>query len=277
MENITNQVAQIWSIGWEKQTSSLYNWKGTQRKEEKKYIFQYTVSGYGVIELNGKDYKLNAGKAFLVNITDDYRYYLPKDSEHWEFIFITLYGDAVAKCWELIQQQYQPILLLQPEASPVQYLVQIYHLANERNIKNSFQASSLAYRFIMELYQYVINMDTKENWPESILKSVLFARNHFHQEIGPDDMAEAAKLSRFHYSRLFKEVTGVTPIQFLTKIRIMKSAELLYQTKYSIEDIAINVGYNNANYLTKVFRKMTGMTPGEFRKSNRTPTEDLFL
>lgn len=94
-EKITKEVAQIWSIGWENQSSHLYNWKGKKRKEESMYVFQYTISGMGAIEIGGKDHKLTAGKAFLIDISEEYRYYLPQYSEHWEFIFITLYGEMV--------------------------------------------------------------------------------------------------------------------------------------------------------------------------------------
>ena len=75
----------------------------------------------------------------------------------------------------------------------------------------------------MELYQYIKSMDSfTEDWPESIISSILFARNHYHEEIGPDEMADAAHLSRYHFSRLFKQTTGITPIQYLTKLRIQK-------------------------------------------------------
>ncbi|MCG0056517.1 AraC family transcriptional regulator, partial [Escherichia coli] len=111
---------------------------------------------------------------------------------------------------------------------------QIYKRASEKHIADPFHASSLSYRFVMELYQYIKSMDSfTEDWPESIISSILFARNHYHEEIGPDEMADAAHLSRYHFSRLFKQTTGITPIQYLTKLRIQKAAELLHQTKYS--------------------------------------------
>jgi len=275
-EPLTKEVAQIWSIGWEKQTSPLYNWKGKKRKEDSMFVFQYTVSGFGILEIGGKEYKLHAGKAFLIDISEEYCYYLPKNSDHWEFIFITLYGDAVKKCWNFIHTNNKPVIHLHTEATPIRHLWQIYQMAGEKNIKNAYQASSLAYQFIMNLYQYIKTSGNRD-LPEGILNATLFAQHHYHEEIGPDEMAEASALSRFHFTRLFKKATGLTPIQYLTNLRILKGAELLYETKYSIEDIAKSIGYANANYFAKVFRRSTGMTPNEFRKSNQIPSDDIFI
>ncbi|MFT8323238.1 MAG: AraC family transcriptional regulator [Bacillus sp. (in: firmicutes)] len=275
-ESITKETAQIWSVGWEKQTSPLYNWKGKKRKEEQMYVFQYTLSGFGILEIAGRKYKLTAGKAFFIDISDEYCYYLPENSDHWEFLFITLYGNSVQKCWDFIQSHYQNIFHLGMEAGPIQHLLQIYTLASEKNMKDAYQASSNAYEFMMKLYQYM-KYSEQEKLPESIFHATLFAQNHYHEKIGPDEMAAASSLSRYHFTRLFKKTTGITPIQYLTNIRILRGAELLYETKYSIEDIAQNIGYANANYFTKVFRRSTGQTPGDFRKSNQLPSNRIFL
>ncbi|TYR79527.1 AraC family transcriptional regulator [Priestia megaterium] len=278
LESRTTNVAQLCSVGWDKAYSSLDNWNNNLRKDTGKYLFKYTVSGYGTLTIGGKEYKVDAGKAFLINKLDDYYYYFPKESENWEFIFLTLSGDEVNKCWNYIQSAFQPIIRFHPESSPIQLLTQIYKCASEKSIMDPFHASSLSYGFVMELYQYVKSMDAfTDDWPESIIRSILFARNYYHKEIGPDEMAESANLSRYHFSRLFKQTTRLTPIQYLTKLRIEKAADLLNQTRYSIEEIAENVGYANANYLTKVFRKTTTMTPGQYRKKSASINEHFIL
>ncbi|KAB7667599.1 AraC family transcriptional regulator [Bacillus sp. B1-b2] len=274
-EKITKEIAQIWSIGWENQTSHLYNWKGSKRKEDSMYVFQYTISGIGAIELGDKEYKLTPGKAFLIDIADEYRYYLPQHSTHWEFLFITLYGEKVKDAWDYIQRENQAIISLSSEAAPIKQLLHMYQMAKEKNIKNAFQASHLAYEFIMELYQFTKQL-TSVKLPESILNATLFAQNHYQEAVGPDEMADAAGLSRYHFTRMFKKSMGITPIQYLTNLRLVKAAELLYQTNQAIEEIAVEVGFANANYFTKVFRKVTGMTPGQFRKKRISPSEDLF-
>lgn len=65
----------------------------------------------------------------------------------------------------------------------------------------------------------------------------------------------------------FQHQLNMTPVQYLTKIRIQKAAELLRSTSFSITDIASQVGYANANYFNKAFRKAVGVSAGTFRDS----------
>lgn len=267
---ITQEVAQIWSVGWDEQKSQIYHWNGIERKDIDKCIFQYTLSGYGLIEINGKQYKVSPGYAFIVSSPSNYRYFLPKDSGQWEFIYITLCGKEADRCWGTIRKKSEQVLYFHPESSTIQLLKQIYDEAERKKITNAFKASSLAYQFIMELYQHLSTVDKEmKTWPESIVRAVLYAKNHFQSNIGPDDMAAASGLSRYHFTRVFKKSTGKTPIQYLTNIRLEKAMDLLENTKYSVEDIAKFVGYRNANYLNKVFQKAVGCSPTQFRKGEK--------
>lgn len=275
-EPAVNQIAQLWSVGWDKHSSSIYSWNGLERKDMGKVIFQYTLSGIGEIEIEGKIHRLHPGHAFLVKSPGEYRYYLPKDSEEWEFMYITLFGEEAEKCWMAIQEKGLSVIRFHPDAAPIQELQQILDEASSKKITNAFKGSSLAYRFLMELYEYADSMDSKmDEWPEAIVRAALFARQYFSEKIGPDDMADVSGLSRYHFVRVFKQTAGITPIQYLTKIRIHKAIELLNHTKYSIEEIAEMAGYTNANYLNKVCKKVTGYSPGEIRKNKMDWKDDL--
>ncbi|MFC0272399.1 AraC family transcriptional regulator [Metabacillus herbersteinensis] len=269
-EQHVNEVAQIWSVGWDEQTNPIYSWSGTQRKDVGKCIFQYTLSGQGEIELDGIRHRVQPGQAFIVKSHSNYRYYLPKGSEKWEFIFLTLYGNEVEQCWEYVKQTTNQVIRFHPDSTPIQLIKKMYDKAQNKNITNAYQGSSLAYQFTMELYHSISSMDKlMEEWPESVISAVLVATNYYQTEVGPEQMAEASGLSRYHFTRLFKKTTTLTPIQYLTKIRVIKASELLLHTKYSVDEIAELVGYKNANYLNKVFRKLTGMSPGQVRKRGK--------
>jgi AraC family transcriptional regulator len=82
-----------------------------------------------------------------------------------------------------------------------------------------------------------------------------------------DDLANAAAMSPFHFIRSFKRVTGLAPHQYLAAQRIESAKTLLRTTSLPIAEICNRVGYCNTSHFTRVFKKLTGRTPGEHRNS----------
>ena len=254
-----------------KSTSTQYDWNGLTRSEIGRCVFQYTLSGQGMIEVNGEMYPLFSGQAFLVQIPSEHRYFFPAESNHWEFIHITLYGNEVLKAFQYINNKMGHVATFHPDSEPIKLLLSIFQEAANKKITDSYQASALGYSFMMELYRFAQNIGAPtEKWPEQISKAVLFAQKQYQQPIGLDDMVEASNLSKYHFTRLFHKTTNMTPLKYLTKIRMDKAIELLRLTNLPIEEIAHQVGYSNGNYFSKVFHKRVGMSPGQFRQSKHT-------
>ena len=86
-------------------------------------------------------------------------------------------------------------------------------------------------------------------------------------EIAIEQLAELVELSPFHFSRVFKQATGMTPLQFVTRERITYAQQLIRETSRSLIEIGIEVGYSNPSHFAKVFRKVVGVTPTEFRSA----------
>ena len=100
-----------------------------------------------------------------------------------------------------------------------------------------------------------------------IRKSIELMHGQLDQNLSLKDLAAASYLSTFHFARLFKKITGVTPHNYLAAIRTQKAQLLLADHSLSINVIAMKVGYLSSSHFTKAFRSATGTTPREFRKA----------
>lgn len=105
-------------------------------------------------------------------------------------------------------------------------------------------------------------------YPNTVLlkNGLRYMETHLHEEIGRDDAAKAACLSPSHFSRLLKEQTGQTFTETLNRLRVNKARELLARSDRPILAVALDCGFCDQSWFTKVFRKATGLTPGEYRE-----------
>lgn len=88
---------------------------------------------------------------------------------------------------------------------------------------------------------------------------------HYNQNISIDQLAMFCNISGYHFIRLFKQSTGVSPRQYLLDIRIRHAKHLLNTTQLLVEQIAYIVGYKNANNFTRMFKKRVGHSPNVYR------------
>ncbi len=98
-----------------------------------------------------------------------------------------------------------------------------------------------------------------------IYKAIHYMNNHFNEKIILDDVAAEILLSPAYFSKIFKEQTNDNFSNYLNKLRIEKSKSLLRNSSIPIVDIAGMVGYEDQSYYSKVFKKITGSTPGKYR------------
>lgn len=262
------RIAGISSVGWEKRRETTYDWDGLDRSDSDIIVFQYTLKGRGEIKITDQIHRLEPGQAFIVNVPSDHRYYLPADSDLWEFIHITLSGNETMACFQSIIEQSGPILQLDFHAKPITHILKILNKVINNKITDAFEASSLAYSFLMELQRNILFGKNETNWPSSVSRTVLFIDNNFASYLTLDDIVNVSGLSKYHFTRLFHANVLSTPIQYLTKRRINESIKLLKNKNLTIDDIALMVGFSNGNYFIKVFRQVIGVPPGEYRDSS---------
>ena len=96
----------------------------------------------------------------------------------------------------------------------------------------------------------------------------VWLEHHYMQDVSLDQAAEAMGMSAFYFSRFFRTSYNQTFLEYLTAYRIDRAVELLQQTDIPVREIAVRVGYTDANYFTKVFKRHLGVTPTEYRNHN---------
>jgi AraC family transcriptional regulator len=98
-------------------------------------------------------------------------------------------------------------------------------------------------------------------------KLVQYIDEHLAEDISPSSLAELAQLSPFHFSRAFKQSFGVPPHRYLNSRRIERAKSFLAQRKLSVTEIGLDVGFSETSSFTSAFRKATGETPTDYRRS----------
>lgn len=117
---------------------------------------------------------------------------------------------------------------------------------------------------IMLFKEYLMEdeIDTKENYVRAAIE---FIKQHYAGEISIKDVATHLHISESYISRLFKNETNYTFIEYLTYFRVKKAIELLKDKSVKIYEITGLVGYNDARYFSAIFKRYVGVTPTEFK------------
>ena len=96
-----------------------------------------------------------------------------------------------------------------------------------------------------------------------------YIENNYKQKITLDELSEISHLSKYYLVHNFSKTFGISPINYLIKIRVEESKYLLSSTNYSLSQICQITGFSSLSYFSQSFKKLTGIAPIEYRKQNK--------
>lgn len=97
-------------------------------------------------------------------------------------------------------------------------------------------------------------------------RAVAYLEEHLAEPFNLAQLAETVGMSEFHFSRLFKKATGVSPSRYFIRQRVARAQLLLQETETSIIEIGMSVGYSSPSHFAQVFRRETGLPPSHYRR-----------
>jgi len=147
--------------------------------------------------------------------------------------------------------------------------------SNDNLVKKYFKAITdidfdvTSSQSIASKIQVLTDIDNNTEFQADIVsKAKAYIQSNYFKDIGVDSIADNIGITPNYLSRLFREQTGVRLKDYITQLKIDKAKTLLDTSGLSIKNVAREVGYHNAKYFTKVFFKVTALTPSEYIKRN---------
>ncbi|GAA3407304.1 AraC family transcriptional regulator [Paenibacillus hodogayensis] len=104
----------------------------------------------------------------------------------------------------------------------------------------------------------------------NVLELLNYLHLHYNEELSLTTLADRYNWNTSYVSRLFKQHVGQTFVHYLHSLRVGRAASLLATTDMDIVDISVEVGFDHARSLRRAFRKLKGMTPGQYRETYRS-------
>ncbi|MEI7420905.1 MAG: AraC family transcriptional regulator [Prolixibacteraceae bacterium] len=231
-------------------------------------ILIYCVDGKGKIRLNNGNHEVQADEYLIIPAGTPHSYHSDMKNP-WSIYWIHFTGKKSAA---FVRHAGIP---MQVERNKFSRTNERLSLFNDifRNLDRGFGIEILEYvnqilGFLLasftHLHQFQELRKADEN--DHVALSINFMLENLDKKLRLNEIAEAAELSISHYSKLFQTRTGHSPIDYFTQLKVQRACRLLDNSGWMIADVARESGFDDQFYFSRVFRKVMGLSPAEYRK-----------
>ena len=156
------------------------------------------------------------------------------------------------------------------------YYIEMVNFVEENGLESDIAANVSAYDSIKDkadlsemndwLVKSLFDIADAIVYRSGIYKAVNYIKNHYSEQISLNTLAELLEMSEGHLSRMFQKKVGMNFTQYLMKVRMDMAVQLLQNQNLKIYEVAMRVGYPNAEQFSRMFKKVMGKSPKEFQK-----------
>ncbi|SFD63924.1 AraC-type DNA-binding protein [Paenibacillus catalpae] len=234
-------------------------------REMKQYVLQYVVDGCADYPIEGRTYTTRRGD-LLFHRPKERHSILPHPSQSYVCISIVFhFGMSAFPVSELFSEEhYLGNFADHPIDNSLSELVVSYR---QPGLDHQMRCQSLLMRILSDAsHQFKQDSGAKSNdsnKPELVLVKN-YLHDNYHREVLLKELEQLSGWSKNHLLHTFRKYMGMSPMQYLTWIRINKAKELAIQTNLTISEIAERVGYSDVHTFGRMFKKKTGHSLSQF-------------
>lgn len=244
------------------------------------YEMVYISDGYCLHGMGGRMTLLMAGDLFIIPPGKTHRYMCNRDIKLYNCMFTAdafgeMYGKLISipAVNSLLNTSFDGFmhahLELQERGAVTQLLADMWQESTRRQpgwevLVTSYGTSLLIHT--SRIFQHhITDMQEKRTYMGYVTQALQYIDAHYQEELSIHDIAEHIGVSNDYFSRQFKQVTGIAPVEYLRRYRFARAMELL-AGGMSVTDVSHQVGFRNLCHFSREFKNQLGVTPSQYRK-----------
>lgn len=228
------------------------------------YCLCYVTEGQGKLTVDGISFSVSAGQSFLTfpfsNVTIESERHSP-----WSYRWLEFRGLEVA--WIISQTTFskqRPVV----NKMPVENFEDFFKIDLHNDAPYIKCRINSKIMLLLSYYLEYFPCDSAERNSYALMARDYIEKNYRDSDCNVKKVADYIKIDRTYLYRLFKEETGASVIDYINNCRISKAVIMLSDRNISIKDIAFSVGFTDQMYFSRVFKKLRGVTPTEYRRTH---------
>lgn len=242
-----------------------YDVDGRKRGSRERILFKYTISGQGELTLGGMEKRaLNAGDAMLLCVPGDYRYRPMPGADHWEFLFFTFDSPVAVEIAKNLIREAGNTFSLDAFGDTPPLAWQLYCIFQSGEIENRYQVSALGYDLLMHLYGEALAGGAQNRTGGLLHRVSAYCFRHLSRPVTVEELADVCGYSRWHFSRIFREASGMTPSGYILEQKLTAACRILQHENVPVKELADRCGFVDPGYFGRRFRRRFGVTPTHY-------------
>ena len=228
-------------------------------------VWQYTLAGRGRIDFKTGSKDLLPGSLMIVSTPGPHIYYLPKDSDSWEFVFLIMKGREAIRLTRILELNFGNVLDTKELPGTLALLYDGLNKFLPEGLNDIYDNSHYTYRLFMKFFEEAPGFNGAMEKEGDFLDLIKFLKDNLHQDISVEEMAKKMNLSRTHFTALFSKGMNISPKRWMKEMRLKTAIELLFNGEKSIKEVAALCGFRDENYFCRQFKKRYGLSPGKYK------------
>lgn len=238
-----------------------------ERKEGiEEYIFIFCMEGSGTIIVKDKKYTLRENQAFCIPCFQGHSYYA-HDEDPWSILWVHFKGEDT-RYFPLTKCQVRSFSS-QDTADRMHFLfVSLFQALDDHYTLGNFIYLSQTLSLILaEAYDREQGQSVLEQ-NKHVTDVVRYMYRHLEENLTLEQIGEEFSLSKSYLNAIFQKHTQHSPMDFFIHLKMKRSCRLLRTTDLPVYEVAQKMGYADPYYFSRIFKKIVGISPRQYRKSD---------